>query len=327
MNEHVALYPLRFKEVYKQTIWGGDRIYQYKGEPAPADSIGETWEISPMEGDASVVAEGPLEGIDLIELTARYGAELLGQQVFDRFEGKFPLLVKLIDSRQDLSVQVHPNDTYAREHHDSWGKTEMWYILEAADDAKIHAGWCKATSKEALPELVKTDEVMSYLDTHIPKSGDVFFLPAGKVHTIGAGNLLLEIQQASKITYRLFDFNRKDKEGNQRELHIADGSQVIDYTLNDHGAEPYDREAKDRAVTLAECDYFATRMIQLTKPYRLELEGRDSFTILFVDNGAITVNDTCHLGRGQLLLLPASMKEVTIKGDGAKVLETYVPVR
>lgn len=327
MSKHVELYPLRFKEVYKQTIWGGDRIYKYKGAPAPAENIGETWEISPMDGDASVVANGALVGMDLIELTKQYGAELLGQQVYDRFDGKFPLLIKLIDSKQDLSVQVHPNDEYARKHHNSWGKTEMWYILEATPEAKIHAGWCRETSKEALPELVKTDEVMEYLDTHTPQSGDVFFLPAGKVHTIGAGNLLLEIQQASKITYRLFDFNRKDKEGNQRELHIADASQVIDYSLNDHGAEPYDHEAKDKAVVLAECDYFATRMIQLTKPYRLELEGRDSFTVLFVDNGEITINDDCHLGKGELILLPASMKEVTIKGDGAKVLETYVPTR
>lgn len=325
MKESVELYPLRFREVYKQTIWGGNKIYQYKGRPAPAENIGETWEISPMEGDASVVAEGPLAGKDLIEVTQEYGADLLGQQVFDRFGGKFPLLIKLIDSQQDLSVQVHPNDAYAEKRHHSWGKTEMWYLLESEPGAKIYAGWQKQTSKEALPELVQTDAVMGYLEAHTPHPGDLFFLPAGKVHTIGAGNLLLEIQQASKITYRLFDFNRTDKEGNKRELHVADGAEVIDFSLNTHGTEPYDRETKDQPVPMVECNYFATSMLQLTKDYAMDLDGRNSFTILFVDEGEITINGAYRLRKGELLLLPAVMKQVTIETNGAKVLETYIP--
>ena len=258
-------------------------------------------------------------------MTQEYGADLLGQQVFDRFGGKFPLLIKLIDSQQDLSVQVHPNDAYAEKRHHSWGKTEMWYLLESEPGAKIYAGWQKQTSKEALPELVQTDAVMGYLEAHTPHPGDLFFLPAGKVHTIGAGNLLLEIQQASKITYRLFDFNRTDKEGNKRELHVADGAEVIDFSLNTHGTEPYDRETKDQPVSMVECNYFATRMLQLTKDYAMDLDGRDSFTILFVDEGEITINGAYRLGKGELLLLPAVMKQVTIETNGTKVLETYIP--
>ena len=166
---------------------------------------------------------------------------------------------------------------------------------------------------------------MGYLEAHTPHPGDLFFLPAGKVHTIGAGNLLLEIQQASKITYRLFDFNRTDKEGNKRELHVADGAEVIDFSLNTHGAELYDRETKDQPVSMVECNYFATRMLQLTKDYAMDLDGRDSFTILFVDEGEITINGAYRLGKGELLLLPAVMKQVTIETNGAKVLETYIP--
>lgn len=320
------LYPLQFKEAYKQTIWGGDKIYQYKGTPAPATNIGETWEISPMEGDSSVVLEGALKGKTLIELTEIYGAELLGQQVFDRFGGKFPLLVKLIDAQQDLSVQVHPNDSYAFQHHQgSWGKTEMWYILEHTPEARIHAGWRKQTSPEELPALVETDEVMNYLDNHKPKVGDLFFLPAGKVHTIGAGNLLLEIQQASKITYRLFDFNRTDAEGNRRELHVSDAMQVIDYSLNEHGAEPYNRSLTNQPILLAHCPYFHTSLLQLNKPYSCQLKERDSFTILFVEEGEVMVNNTHRLSKGQFLLLPATIEELHLNTKEAKVIECYVP--
>lgn len=325
-NSKTSLYPLRFQEVYKQTIWGGNRIYQYKGASAPAEGIGETWEISPMEGDASVVSEGPLQGKSLIEVTNEYGSQLLGQQVFDRFGGKFPLLVKLIDSNQDLSVQVHPNDQYAAQHHDgSWGKTEMWYILDHTDDAQIRAGWRKATTPEQLPELVKTDEVMAYLDSHKPSVGDVFYLPAGKVHTIGAGNLLLEIQQASKITYRLFDFNRRDAEGNTRELHIEDAANVIDYSLNDHGADPYDRTIEDQPVVLAESPYFRTSLLQLTEDYTCDLSERDSFTILFIEEGVVVVNSEYLLERGEFLLLPACIDKLHLATTGAKVIESYVP--
>lgn len=327
MNKNkTALYPLRFQEVYKEIIWGGNRIYRYKGTPAPAEGIGETWEISPMEGDASIVAEGPLKGKSLIEVTEEYGSLLLGQQVFDRFGGKFPLLVKLIDANQDLSVQVHPDDDYAAKHHQgSWGKTEMWYILEHTDDALIRAGWQKETNPQELPELVKSDEVMTYLDSHKPKTGDVFYLPAGKVHTIGAGNLILEIQQASKITYRLFDFNRTDAQGNTRELHIEDAVKVIDYSLNDHGADPYDRTLENQPVLLAESPYFRTSLLRLTDDYSCDLSGRDSFTILFVEEGVVVVNGEYLLERGQFLLLPACIGRLHLATTGAKVIESYVP--
>lgn len=326
-NNRIALYPLRFQEAYKQTIWGGNKIYQYKGTEAPAEGIGETWEISPMEGDASVVSEGALKGRSLIEVTEEYGAELLGKHVFDRFGGKFPLLVKLIDSNQDLSVQVHPNDDYAREHHDgSWGKTEMWYILETTPGAIIHAGWSKETNAESLPQLVQTDEVMEYLGSYPSHPGDVYYLPAGKVHTIGAGNLLLEIQQASKITYRLFDFNRTDAQGNKRELHIEDAAKVISYRTGDGAATPYDRTLEDTPIVLADSSYFRTSLLQLTTDYRVDLTERDSFSILFVEEGVVVVNGEHLLEKGEFLLLPATTKELHLATTGAKVIEAYVPL-
>lgn len=330
MTSERELYPLQFKTIYKQKIWGGNRIYAYKGMIAPVEHIGETWEISPMKGNESVVSYGPLKGENLVQLTEEYGARLLGQQVFDRFGGKFPLLIKLIDADQDLSVQVHPDDQYARVHHDSWGKTEMWYILQSIPHSIIYAGWKKQTSPQELHEIVKSDKVLEYLSHHHPEAGDVFYLPAGKVHTIGEGNMLLEIQQASDITYRLYDFNRTDSEGHQRELHINDAAEVLDYTIDHQGIQPYPHDIWDEPVLLAESPYFCTSLLQLTQSYEMPLSERDSFTILFLEEGEVIVQsgtESYPLTPGAFLLLPAILPTITLKPSTAraKLIETYVP--
>lgn len=325
------LYPLKFDLHYQRKIWGGERIFEYKGEKSPSHDVGETWEISPMEGAESVVANGELKGQSLVALTQTYGADLLGKQVAERFGGKFPLLVKMIDANDDLSIQVHPNDDYARTHHNgSWGKTEMWYLLECANNATIYAGWKKQTNPTQLKEIVKTDEVMEYLDVHKPHPGDVFFLPAGKVHAIGAGCLLLEIQQASDITYRMFDFNRTDAQGNKRELHIDPSAEVTNYEVNKEGAISYDRNITDAPVLLAESKYFSTHRLELTKPYDMHLAERDSFTILFVEKGDVelqTATGNTSATKGEALLLPASISSchIALKGNGAVLVESYVP--
>lgn len=330
MTSETQLYPLQFETIYKQTIWGGNRIYAYKRLIAPVENIGETWEISPMKGSESVIKNGPLKGENLVQLTDQYGAQLLGKHVYDRFGGKFPLLIKLIDANRDLSVQVHPGDQYAETHHNSWGKTEMWYILESTPTATIYAGWKKATTPEQLREIVKSDEVMAYLDTHEPHSGDVFYLPAGKVHTIGAGNMLLEIQQASDITYRLYDFNRTDAQGHTRELHIEDGANVVDYSVNQNGTEEYSRDTWDRPVLLVKSDYFVTHMLQMTELYEMSLAERDSFTVIFIEDGEVSVQSeegTQTLQKGEFLLLPACLESIKFQPitSKAKIIETYVP--
>ncbi len=323
---------LRFTPAYKTTLWGGKRIYEYKGQKAPADNVGETWEISAMPGDESVVSGGLYDGQNLAELTKTYGASLLGKHVFERFGSHFPLLIKLIDANDDLSIQVHPNDQYANNNHGGkLGKTEMWYLLDCTKDAKIYAGWKKETNPSDLKEIVKTDAVLDYLMLHKPVRGDVFFLPAGKVHSIGAGCFVLEIQEASDLTYRLFDFNRTDAQGNKRELHIDRAADVIDYKVDTTGILHYDKTVENRPVILANCSYFCTSIWRLTEPtLRLPLEERDSFTVLFVEEGVVEVeteDEKLLLSAGNMTLIPAAQQKVRINliGNKAQLIDCYIP--
>lgn len=325
--------PLHFKPAYKQPLWGGDKIYEYKGEEAPAKGIGETWEISGMSGGPSVVDRGTLTGKTLAEVTKTYGPHLVGRKVFDHFGDHFPLLVKLIDANDDLSIQVHPGDDYARKNHDgSLGKTEMWYILDCTPDAGIRAGWEKETTPEHLGEIVKTDEVLSYLKLHRPHKGDLFYLPAGKVHSIGRGCLILEIQEASDITYRLFDFNRTDADGNKRELHIDRAREVINYHVDTEGARSFSSPEPNKFVTMAESEYFRTSILLLTdREKKVEPGQRDSFTFYFVEEGEISIETESgkseSIRRGDFLLLPACIWSATIRrlSSTAKIIECYIP--
>lgn len=330
MTDTSKLYPLTFDAPYKRKIWGGDRIFKYKGATSPYDDIGESWEVSPMPGDESVVASGVFKGVNLAELTEQLGERLLGKHVARDFGGTFPLLIKIIDSRQDLSVQVHPDDEYARKHEHSRGKTEMWYLLDPTPDATIRAGWCKGTTPDELRQLVKGDEVMDYIHTYHAEKGDVFYLPAGKVHTIGAGCLLLEIQEASDVTYRLYDFNRTDAEGNKRELHIDKAVEVIDYSVDTAGKGSYDREAKDELVTMVRCPYFSTSVLRLTRDFDLPVAERDSFTYLFCEEGEATIRTDggdVTLIKGQGCLLPAELREAKVcpATPEAHLVDVYVP--
>ena len=325
--------PLHFSPAYKQPIWGGDKIYAYKGLKAPAKGIGETWEISGMSGGPSVVDRGPLKGKTLAEVTEEYGPALVGKKVFDRFGTHFPLLVKLIDANDDLSIQVHPNDDYARKNHDgSLGKTEMWYLLDCTPEAGIRAGWQRETNPAQLREIVKTDEVLSFLKLHKPRKGDLFYLPAGKVHSIGAGCLLLEIQEASDITYRLFDFNRTDAQGHKRELHIDRAAEVINYAVDTEGAKNFASPEPNKPVVMAESAYFRTSILRLTEPsYPLALKERDSFSLYFVEEGEVTIapegGSPETVKKGDFLLLPASVEkaEIRLSSPEARLVECYIP--
>lgn len=325
--------PLHFTPAYKQPLWGGNKIYDYKGLPAPAQGIGETWEISGMPDGPSVIDRGPLRGKTLAEVTAEYGAGLLGQKVFDRFGNCFPLLVKLIDANDDLSIQVHPDDDYARKHHDgSLGKTEMWYLLDCTPEATIRAGWEKETNPTELRKIVQTDEVLSFLKLHKPRHGDLFYLPAGKVHSIGAGCLILEIQEASDITYRLFDFNRTDAQGKKRELHIDPASEVINYAVDTEGAKNFATPEPNKLVTMVVSPYFRTSVLSLTdESFHLDLGSRDSFSFYFIEEGEVAFEGSDgwfeKIGKGDFLLLPASVKEADIKrlSPTAKLIECFVP--
>lgn len=331
MTNVPSLYPLKFEPIAMSKIWGGTRIYPYKGLPSPATDIGETWELSPMEGHESVVRNGALAGQNLVELTHTYGERLLGRSVALRYGGDFPLLIKMIDANDDLSVQVHPDDEYARIHHGSRGKTEMWYMLDCAPHAGIYAGWKRQTNPDQLREFVRSDAVMDYLALHTPSRGDVFYLPAGKVHTIGAGCLILEIQEASDITYRMYDFDRTDASGHRRELHIDHSAAVLDYNLDTRSSEPYDRSTTDHLVTLVDCPYFHTSILTLTRDFMLPVSTRDSFTILFIEEGEVLIQgagfEPVPARKGETILLPADVDECHLLPvtATARLLDCFVP--
>lgn len=326
--DKVELYPLKFAPIYKSKIWGGTQIHEYKGLQSSAKDIGESWEISPMDGDVSVVSKGALQGKNLESLIKEYGEELLGKEVMRRYGSTFPLLVKLIYANDDLSIQVHPDDQYALDKHDCRGKTEMWYMLKTSPDACIYKGWSRAfLSKEALREAIKTKKLMSYLAKYEVRCGDAFYLPAGKVHTIGKGCLLLEIQEASDITYRLYDFGRKDAHGKQRELHLEEALKVLDYDVE----KQENRQPDTLPIT---SEYFKVSLNTVVESKELILTDRDSFTILFcVEGNAVITTDkgSSSLRQGETLLLPANIRQCTISptivGEGLSIIDCFVPTK
>ena len=317
--------PLRFKPYLKSVIWGGDKICRYKKIEQPEPNIGESWEISAVPGHESVVAEGTYKGRTLIDLIAEFGSELLGESVMSRYNRKFPLLIKIIDANDNLSVQVHPDDALAKERHDSLGKTEMWYIINSDENAKIYSGLNREISADEYEEHIKRGDFESLLAVHDSKPGDVFFLPAGRVHAIGAGNLLAEIQESSDITYRIYDYNRRDASGKERELHTELAKDAIDYKFyKNYKSEPIPESSDDYEI--AGCKHFKTRRLLVKGEKKLPLTPH-SFTVLICVKGEVELEyekGSRLLTEGHSLLLPAAMKEVKIKGV-ATLLLTHCP--
>lgn len=322
------LYPLKFKPIYKTKLWGGNRLQRYyRHDAAGAAGVGETWDVSAVRDNESVVENGFLAENTLPELIEVYLGDLVGDAVYERYGNEFPLLVKLIDAAQHLSIQVHPNDDIAAERHQSWGKTEMWYVLDAAPDAFIVAGFTRAIDKAEYLKLVSENRLEEVLQKHPVSKGDVFFIPAGCVHSIGAGCVLVEIQQTSDITYRIYDYNRTDADGNPRELHTDLAVDAIDFEhwKNEKIALPHQYNALQ---TVVKCPYFTSNLMILTKPQEYDLAPIDSFVLLTVLEGHVT----CRYGDeyitavdGETLLIPAEMNELLLVPTGeAKLLETYV---
>lgn len=312
----------KFTPIFKSVLWGGKRIAEFKGLPSQGDHVGESWELSPMPGHESVVSEGPFAGKTLPELLAAYGREILGNKVYDQTGGKFPLLIKFIDSTQDLSIQVHPNDALAQKRHNSLGKTEMWYSVMPAEGAYLYAGFSQPMTPEKFRKDVADNTIVDDLGKYFVKKGDVFFLPAGRVHSIGQGNFVLEIQEASDITYRIYDYNRRDAEGNLRQLHIDESVDAITY--NDVAQEVKNVNPRPgERLELEKCEYFTTDVINIDKEFKLSLPVEESFTILIATRGdieAVTPDGaSVKLPQGQTALVPASIPALTLKGNGEVV--------
>ena len=319
--------PLKFENILKTIIWGGDQICKFKGITPELDGIGESWEISQVEGNVSVVADGEYKGKTLTEVMQKEGAALMGKHVSQKYGETFPLLIKFIDARDNLSIQVHPDDELAAVRHNSLGKTEMWYVISASEGAGLYSGFSQQITPDEYVKRVENNTITDVLSFHKVKSGDVFFLPAGRIHAIGKGIFIAEIQQSSNITYRIYDYNRKDKNGNTRELHTELAKDAIDYKLYDDLLTTY-TPASDKEVKLAECQYFVTNLLDVTNSVECEIAKRDSFVIYICMGGEATVTDSeggvTPIKQGETILVPASTEKVTITGK-AKLLECYIP--
>ena len=323
-----ALYPLTFHPVYKDKIWGGHKIRNKLGKDfGELSNCGESWEISGVETDPSIVKNGPLSGKSIQEITDRYKSELIGRKVYRRFGSKFPLLIKFIDANDDLSIQVHPDDKLARERHNSAGKTEMWYIFQADEESKLITGFNQKIDKKIFLEKARNGETLSVLNQEDVHADDVFFLPAGRIHTIGKGLLLAEIQQASDITYRIHDFDRIDDKGNNRELHLEQSLDAIDFGFYDEYKTVYPR-TKNEVVNLAQCQYFTTNKLHFDQPIRRNYKTIDSFVIFICMEGEGSLyyaESQIHFQIGDTILLPAIFNEIELRpSDGFKMLECYI---
>ena len=318
--------PIKFNPLLVQTLWGGEKIIPFKHLNSDLTQVGESWEISGVKGNETVVSEGEFKGKKLNELVDELKGKLVGEANYKRFGNDFPLLIKFIDARQELSIQVHPTDELAQKRGKLRGKTEMWYIMDSDENAKLRAGMKEKITPEQYKQMVENDTITEAIAEYKVKEGDCFFLPAGRIHSIGTGCFLAEIQQTSDVTYRIYDFKRKDKEGNYRELHTEEAAECIDYNVEPNYRTEY-TPVKNEGVALVECPYFTTAVYDLNEPMTLDYSELDSFVILIglKGSGEITDNEgnTTTLCEGETILIPATTSEVKVTGN-IKFLETYV---
>ncbi|WP_190811526.1 type I phosphomannose isomerase catalytic subunit [Flagellimonas sp. S3867] len=322
----MTLYPLKFQPILKERLWGGTKLKDVLGKPIESDITGESWELSGVSGDISEVSEGELKGTSLKTLIATEAENLLGKSVVERFGSNFPILIKFIDAKQDLSIQLHPNDKLAKTRHDSFGKTEMWYVMDADPGAQLIVGFNKDVDKKEYVESLENDSLLNLLNYEEVIEGDTFFINTGKIHAIGAGVLLAEIQQTSDITYRVFDFNRRDKEGNLRELHTQLAIDAIDYSKKDDFKVKYSTES-DQVNTMVDCPYFKTNILDLTRSIYQDISERDSFTIFMCVGGEAEIKNDWGktlIKKGQTVLVAASSTFIEISTNGAKLLEVTI---
>ncbi|MEO6176159.1 MAG: type I phosphomannose isomerase catalytic subunit [Flavobacterium circumlabens] len=316
-------YPLQFDPILKERIWGGEKLKTILNKPIVSKITGESWELSTVEGDVSVVADGSLKGKSLMDLIDEMPEEILGTKVYQRFGKQFPLLFKYLDAREDLSIQVHPNDKLAKERHNSFGKTEMWYVTQADADARIIVGFKEDSSKEEYLKHLNDKTLVSILDDVKAKPGDVFFLETGTVHAIGAGLVVAEIQQTSDITYRLYDFDRKDAQGNTRELHVDLALDAINY--NKVETQKKYETRTNVSNTVVDCPYFTTNFIPLEDKVTVSKTG-ETFTVYMCIEGSFEIEYDGFkqsYKKGDTVLVPAEINTFFVSGK-ASILEIYI---
>ena len=320
-----TLYPIKFTPILKSKIWGGQKLKSILNKENNLPNVGESWEISDVEGDTSIVSNGSLKGQSLKDLLDAYKSDLIGDKNFKEFGNKFPLLIKFIDAKEDLSIQLHPNDELAAKRHNSFGKTEMWYVMQADEGSNLIVGFNQDMSPEKYLKHLENKTLTKILNFDKVKEGDTYFIEVGRVHAIGAGVMLAEIQQTSDITYRVYDWDRVDDQGNERELHNDLAIDAFDFNMPDNFRVDYTK-TENQSNKMVSCPYFTTSYVDLNTTLNKE-NNHDSFLIyMCVDGEAkITTNNISEtIKKGETILLPAAIKSYQISSKKAKLLEVYV---
>ncbi|MDC7999756.1 class I mannose-6-phosphate isomerase [Aequorivita todarodis] len=319
------LYPLKFEPILKQKVWGGNKLNKIFKKIAK-ENIGESWEISGVEENVSEISNGALKGKTLNWLLENYTEKLVGEKVYQDFGNKFPLLFKFIDAREDLSVQVHPGDALAKERHNSFGKTEMWYILDVEKGARLILGFNEKMDEQKYLKTLSENRITEILNSEPVKKGDAFVLKPGTVHAIGAGVLLAEIQQTSDITYRIYDWDRPDTNGQMRQLHTDLALEAIDFGPSK--AKMSYSEEKNTPVPIGTTDFFTVNKLSLSQNYVRDLEEIPSFTVYMCLEGTAVIETddfSEEIKKGETILIPAQLPEIKFDTNSASFLEVYIP--
>ena len=319
----MKFYPLTFTPILKDRIWGGTKLKSYLNKSIVSETTGESWEISTVPGDISVVASGVFEGKNINEIIDLHPTEILGKSVIARFGKQFPLLFKFIDAKEDLSIQLHPNDELAKERHNSFGKTEMWYVMQADEASRLVVGFKNDSNQQEYLEKLADKKLVSLLEEYPVKKGDVFYLETGTIHAIGAGVVVAEIQQTSDVTYRIYDWDRVDANGNGRELHTELALEAINY-YKTHSKIDYFEEPNHSSVVV-DCPYFKTNIIALQDRF-IWKKSKDAFTVFMCTNGQFELilnGEIMRYQMGDTILIPAIIDHLTLKGK-ATVLEISI---
>jgi len=319
----MKLYPLQFEPILKERIWGGTKLKTQINKPIISDITGESWEISTVENDISIIANGAAKGKSLNELINEFPEAVLGTKVYAQFGKQFPLLFKYLDAREDLSIQVHPNDELAKKRHNSFGKTEMWYVMQADTDSRLIVGFKEKSSPAEYIENLKNKTLLNILDTKKVKQGDVFMLETGTIHAIGAGIVIAEIQQTSDITYRVYDFDRVDANGNTRELHIDLALEALNYEKIE--AQRFYSKTLNISNEVVNCKYFTTNFIPLSGNTQIN-KNQNSFTVYMCVDGDFQLSveeESYSYKKGDTVLIPATITDFQLSGK-ASILEIYI---
>ena len=326
----MKLYPLLFEPNLHEVVWGGNQLKPYKGLEPSDEPIGESWEVSAVPTSTSIISNGELKGKDLISAINEQPDAILGKAVNKKYEGKLPLLVKFIDAKCDLSIQVHPNDEMAMREHGKMGKSEMWYVIKANEGAHLYAGFKQKITPEEYQKRIADGTITEVLADHQVKAGDVFYLPAGRVHAICGGIMLAEVQQSSDVTYRIFDYNRPGLDGKPRELHTDLAAQALDYHVEYNYRTEYENSS-NKAVQIIDSPYFSVRVMAVSKPFHRDLLKYDSFIITMCIEGDCTIKvrstgDEILLKEGNSTLIPASIADYDIipQDEKTRILDAFI---